>query len=252
MNLIPNQLRSALRRLSHAFNSHRGPYRRNARPIPDATIEKYHRAIWALDTMGPVAAPDRWALREIWTHATQVAANADGPDGGAIAADLIRTLNEQCERVLRECEKDPNRVLWEKQRDFLAGSLRRVRRACALQDVEHLHFYKKQAEVFNVDLKHPKFQVGYYLWQGIREELKAAVSYAIFSDKPLHPKVQRVVDSCRKIIRALEYADLEGFDFFDPRKSALDLSQEQQGELLWEAVRTEIARVTAAAEGAQA
>lgn len=246
------QLQMALRKLASVFRFTRGPGKANAREIPQATVEKYHRAMWAIDVLGPTAVGDRWALREMWQNATHVAANADGVDGAAIAQDLIGVLNEQCERVIRQCEKDVNRAMWEKQRDFLVGSLRRVRRAAALGDTDHLHFYKKGNEVFNVDLKHEVFQIGYQLWQGLREEMKAAITLALYSERPNHVMVEYLLTSMRKIIRAMEYADLSGFEHFDPRDSKLHFSQEQQGQMLWEAVREEIARVIARTEARDA
>jgi hypothetical protein len=242
MNIVNHSLRLAFRRVMSAFQSTRQKHRDAMRPIPDQIVEKYHRAMWALDVLGPGAKDDRDAMREMWQNATSVAANASGPDGAAIAADIIKVLNEQCEKILRQCEKDPHRPEWEKQRDFLVGSLRRVRRACVLNDTDHLHFYRKSNEVFNVDLQHPQFQVGYFLWQGIREELKAAVTFTVFRDRPLHLRVDYLVTQIRAIIRALEHNDLQGFDY---TKSALHLSKEQEGRIMWEAVRAQIAKVIA-------
>lgn len=245
MSVVNHTLAMAFRRVMRAFSMTRQRHRDAMRPIPEVVVEKYHRSMWALDVLGPAAKGDRDVLREMWQNATHVAANAAGVEGAAIAEDIIKHLNEQCERILQQCEKDPQRAEWEKQRDFLVGSLRRVRRACMLNDTDHLHFYRREAEVFNVDLQHPQFQVGYFLWQGIREELKSAVTFTIFRDRPLHLRVEYLVTQIRAIIRALEYADLEGFDAFNPQNSKLHFSKEQQGHLLWEAVREQIAKVIA-------
>ncbi len=248
MSIVSNQLRRSFQKLAQIFQGTRGKYRHNARPIPELVVEKYHRAIWALDTLGPLGLVDRAALTEMWRYASFVAANADGPDGGRIAHDIITTLSEQCEKVLGAVEKDTQRPEWQKQRDFLVGSMRRVRRACAMQDIEHLHFYKKDAEMFNVDLQgHPRMQIGYHLWQGIVREMKDAITYVVFRDRPLSKQVEATVQAMRKIIRALEYADLEGFSF-DPKQHAIHLSKEQEGEMMWVAIREEISRVVGVAE----
>src|ERR1044071_6481254 len=119
MNLVNQSLVKAFRRLKSAFNSTRSRHRDSMRPIPDAVVEKYHRAIWALDVLGPAAAMDRFALTTLWRDATHVAANASGVDGGTIAEDIIRTLNDQCEHVIQATEKDRERPMHEKQRDFI-------------------------------------------------------------------------------------------------------------------------------------
>ncbi len=252
MSLVPDGLVIAFRRVMRAFQSTRGPIRHAQRPIPDAIVEKYHRAIWAIDTLGVPADADRWALREMWRNATFVAANASGPEGGLIADDIIKTLNELCERILREAEKDPNRPEWEKQRDFIVGSLRRVRRACMMNDVGHLHFYKKNDQMFSIETHHPVFQVGYHLWQGIVEEMKGAVTFTVFRDRPLHLRVENLLARVRGIISAVQHQDFSGFKHYDPRKSRLALSPEQEGRLLWEAVREEIASVIALSEASEA
>jgi len=249
MSLVNHSLVRAFRRVKAAFASTRRHHRDAMRPIPDATIEKYHRALWALDVLGPMADMDRVALDELWRNATHVATNASGTDGGAIAADIIGVLNEQCERVIREAEKDRERQLWQKQRDFLVGTLRRIRRAAMLNDIEHLHYYKKHDMMFTVDTKHPQFQVGYDLWQGLCTELKMGVTYALYSDKPNHPRVEYLLTEFRNLIWALEAGDVSKLGGYDPEKSPLRLSKEQEGRMLWEAVREHAAKVIAQAEG---
>jgi hypothetical protein len=249
LNLVNHSLVRAFRRVKQAFNLTRRHTADRARPIPDATVEKYHRALWALDVLGPPAEMDRRAICEMWRNASHVASNASGPDGGAIAADIIGLLNQQCEQVIREVEKDRERPLWQKQKDFLIGSLRRIRRAAALNDVEHLHFYKKQDQVFSVDMQHPDFQIGYDLWHGLVTELKTAITHALYDDKPLHPRCEYVVGQMRKLIWALEAADVSQLDHYDPNSSPLHLSKEQQGRMLWEAVREHAAKVIQTSEG---
>ena len=248
MSFIPDKIIRGLRNLVNYFQGVRSDHKDAMRPIPEAIIEKYHRAIWAIDTLGPVAKDDRWKLRETWRLATHVAANASGPEGGAIAEDLIQMLNAHCEKIIRECEKDGNRAIWEKQRDFLCGSLRRVRRAMQLNDIEHLHFYEKAAEIFNVETNHPTFQIGYHLWQGVREELKAAVTYTLYDNKPLHPKVEYLIAQTRAIIKALDTSDVTPLGTYDPTKSPLHLSPEQEGRILWDGVREHSSKVIAMGE----
>jgi len=248
MGIVNQSLVSAFRKLKRAFDVTRTVHRDRMRPMPAAVIEKYHRAIWAIDTLGPVAGGDRRALDELWRNAAHVAENASGADGGAIAADIIATLNDQCERVITEVEKDRERPTWQKQRDFLVGSLRRVRRTSALNDVEHLHFYRKSDQIFSVDMKHPDFRVGYDLWQGLVAETKAAITYALYDNNPCHPRVQYLLTECRKLIWALEAGDVSKLDMYT--HSPLHLSKEEHGRVLWEAVREHAAKVIAIAEAA--
>jgi hypothetical protein len=245
MSLVNQSLVRAFRRLMKAFQATRKETGRRdrMRPMPDAVVEKYHRAIWALDMLGPMGSNDRRGLDELWRNATHVAEHASGPDGGAIAADIISTLNDQCERVIRECEKDPERPMWEKQRDFLVGSLRRVRRAAMLNDIEHLHYYKKQDQVFSIDMKHPDFQVGYDLWQGLVVELKEAVTRSLYNNKPNHLRVEYLLTECRKLIWALEAGDVSKLNHYE--RSPLHLSKEEEGRILWEGVREHAAKVIA-------
>lgn len=250
MNLVDQYLVRNFRRLMRAFQTTRKSIgaRDAMRPMPEAVIEKYHRAIWALDVLGPVASSDRRGLDELWRNASHVAEHASGPDGGAIAADIIRELNDQCERILREIEKDPERQMWEKQRDFLIGSLRRVRRAAMLNDVDHLHYYKKQDMIFSVDMKHPNFQIGYDLWQGLVTELKEAVTRSLYNNRPPHPRVEYLLTECRKLIWALEAGDVSRLTHYE--KSALHLSKEEEGRVLWEGIREHAAKVIAQAGAA--
>ncbi len=241
MSIINRKLVAGFRRLMQAFQSQ--THRDRMRQIPAATIEKYHCAMWALDTLGPTpqAAVERGLLDQLWRYATYSAENAAGPDGGMIATDIIQTLNNECERILQACEKDRERQMWEKQRDFLVGSIKRVRRAAALNDIQHLHYYKKQDTIFSVDMKHPDFQIAYDLWQGLVTELKEAVTRSLYNNKPPHARVEYLLKECRKLIQALEAGDvsmLEGYE-----KSALHLSKEEEGRVLWEGFREHAAKV---------
>jgi len=235
----------AFQKLKRAFAASRQRHRDAMRPLPESVVELYHRAMWAIDLLGPAGEADRFALITIWRDASHVAANASGADGAMIADDIIRTLKDESERVIRAIEKDTQREIWEKQRDFLVGSLRRVRRTMQLNDVTHLHYYKKHDQAFSVDLHHPQFQVGYDLWQGCVVELKAAISLVIYSKKPLHMKVEYLVAQCRALIHALEGADLSGLMY---EKSPLHLSVEEEGRRLWEGVREHAAKVIAQSE----
>jgi hypothetical protein len=243
--IVNLSLVAAFRKLKQAFNATRQRHRDAMRPLPESVVELYHRAVWAIDLLGPAGDADRFALWQIWRDASHVAANASGAEGGMIAEDIIRTLKDESEKVLRAIEKDGQREIWEKQRDFLVGTLRRVRRTMQLNDVTHLHYYKKHDAVFSVDLHHPDFQVGYDLWQGVVTELKAAITFVIYSPKPLHLKVEYIVGQMRKLIMALESADLSGLMY---EKSPLHLSKEEEGRMLWEAVREHAAKVIAQSE----
>jgi hypothetical protein len=243
MGIINRKLVYALVRVVDAMGFKSGGLRDRMRPVPMATVEKYHCAMWALDVLGPTpgAGTERSLLDTLWKNATLAAENASGPDGGKIATDIIATLNSECERVLQQCEKDRERQVWEKQRDFLVGSLKRVRRAAALNDIEHLHYYKKQDTIFSVDMRHPNFQIGYDVWQGLVTELKESVTRALYSDKPPHARVEYLLGECRKLIWALEAGDVSKLEGYV--KSPLHLSKEEEGRVLWEGFREHAAKV---------
>ena len=120
--------------------------------------------------------------------------------------------------------------------------MRRVRRATTLDDPSHLHYYDAVKEIFDVDMKHEVFQCGYRLWQSIRTEIKEALSLTLVNSRPLHPEVEELHAAMRRVVTALETADVSGLLYYNPNKSALHLSKEEEGRILWEAVREEIGR----------
>ena len=220
-----------------------------SRPIPQALVDKYHRAIFAIDLLGTGATGDRHFLRQQW-QSMQLACAMATPDTGAADHEkqvdkVVAHVAELIDRAL-SYEKDRNRALWEKQRDFIVGSLRRVRRAARMADTGQLHFFNDM-EVFNVNMHHPVFQVAYSLWQGLRVELREAMSLAMLRD-PEHPAVMELITAIRRILYAMESADVSKLDHYTAKESPLHLSEEQQGAILWEAVREEIAGVVALAE----
>lgn len=218
-----------------------------SRPIPDRLVDKYHRAVYALDPLGTAASAHRWALRISWSQLCMACAQNDiGPQGEAELDRMLGTIEHSIDTILREHERDRNRPDWEKQRDFLCGALRRVRRATTVDDVDHLHFFTGR-EIFDANLQHPRFQAGYKLWQGIRTEMKEALSLTLHK-QPVHPAVQELHTAIRRIVTALESASVDGLNHYDPLKSPLHLSQEQQGRILWEAVREEIGKTVLMAE----
>lgn len=218
-----------------------------SRPIPDRLVDKYHRAVYAIDTLGVPAAAHRWALRTSWGQLCMCCAQEGTNPAQEVELDrMLGEMERSCDVILREHEKDRHRADWEKQRDFLVGTMRRVRRATTLDDTDHLHFFTGR-EIFDANMNHPRFQCGYRLWQGIRTELKEALSLTLHK-QPVHPAVAELHAAIRRIVTALESASVAGLNHYDPDKSALHLSAEQQGRILWEAVREEIGRTVLMAE----
>lgn len=221
-----------------------------SRPIPDKLVERYHTAIYAIDTLGPKANGDRAYMRAAW-QALQVACAMKNEDGDAAHEAeldrLIANMNDLCAQAIRH-ETDSNRTFWQKQRDFLIGTMRRVRRATTLDDPSHLHYYDAVREIFDADMKHEKFQVGYRLWQALRTEIKDAISLTLVGNAPPHPSVLELHAALRRVITALELADITGLSHYAVEESPLHLSPEQEGRVLWEAVRTEIGKTVVMAE----
>ncbi len=221
-----------------------------SRPIPDKLIERYHCAIYAIDTLGPKANGDRAYIRAAWQAMQVLCAmkNEDGdPKHEAECDRIIANMGDLCAQALRH-ERDSNRPLWQKQRDFLIGTMRRVRRATTLDDPSHLHYYDAVKEIFDADMKHEKFQVGYRMWQAIRAEIKDAISLTLFGSQTPHAAVQELHAALRRVVTALEFADVSGLSHYEVNKSPLHLSAEEEGRVLWEAVRTEIGRTVVLAE----
>lgn len=221
-----------------------------SRPVPTTLVERYHCAIYAIDMLGPQAFGDRAYLRAAW-QAMQVLCAMKNEDGDPLheaeCDRIITNMSDLCDRALAN-EKDHNRTLWEKQRDFLVGTMRRVRRATTLDDPSHLHYFDAVKEIFDAEMKHEIFQVGYRLWQAIRTEIKEAISLTLFGDKPPHPSVLELQAALRRVVTALEFADVSGLSHYAVNKSPLHLSPQEEGRVLWEAVRTEIGKTVVMAE----
>jgi hypothetical protein len=66
--------------------------------------------------------------------------------------------------------------------------------------------------------------------------------------QPVHPAVAEIHAAIRRIVTALESASIAGLNYYDPAQSALHLTSDQQGRILWEAVRTEIGKTVLLAE----
>lgn len=209
------------------------------REVSTSLVEKYHRAVWALDHLGLPAKPARQILTQnylaLMLHYGQ---SGEGPDAEKALDDATGQVAAMCEQALRK-EQDSNRLEWQKQRDFLVNAMRRVHYAMRANDIGMLHFFSPNNEIFSADV-HPVHKVGYKLWQGVRTELKEAISHAMLRPRELHPAVLYVVEAMRRIIRALEFADVTGFAYYSPDASPLHLSAEQQGRQLWEGVTEEI------------
>lgn len=221
-----------------------------SRPVPEKLVEKYHTAIYALDLLGPQAFGDRQYMRAAWQALLVLLAMKNESNDAQHEAEcdrLTANMNDLCDQALRH-EKDRNRTLWQKQRDFLLGTMRRIRRATTLDDPSHLHYFDAVREIFDADLRHEKFQVGYRLWQAIRTEIKDAISLTLIGSGPVHPTVQELHAALRRVVTALEFADVSGLSHYDPNKSPLHLSAEEEGRMLWEAVRHEIGKTVVMAE----
>ncbi len=219
------------------------------RHIPKQLVEKFYRAIYAIDMLGPGACGDRHYLRQAWQNlhvACNMRVNEEDFAAHEIEVDrMMRNMVELVERALG-FEKDRERLMWQKQKDFLVGSLRRVRRATTLNDTDHLHFFNRPP--FAVDMQHPEFQVGYELWLGIRTELAEALNLGRMNDQE-HPIVAWILSGISRVVWAMEHADVSKLDHYDPNTSPLHISKEEQSRLLWEAVRNEIGALVVGAEG---
>ncbi len=233
--------------------------------IQDAT-EQYHRAIWALDSAGWSRRADQYWLMQRWQHCAKLA-NWQGSDPEFYSSEVDRLI-EVADECIRACEHDHDRPQWQKQRDYLLGVVKRCLFAANTRVPPHvprsflqrlwevfknarpdglsaaeasfladlaakLHYYSPSQEDFHADLG-----VGYYLWQGLRAELKQAITLANLSGDD-HADVRDIADRIRTVIRALEHGDTEQLGHYD--RSALHLSDEQHRAKLWEGVVTELA-----------
>lgn len=226
--------------------------------------ELYHRAVWALDAAN--ARVEQYWLMKRWEHVTRMLALEDG-DADAIASE-VRMLVNVSEAAISKHESDQGRSLPQKQRDYLLGVVARCTRAARLKFptsapdgwkdrffrlfrrsslasaltpqqasyladiVLTLHYYSPDAESFHADLG-----VGYYLWQGLRAELKMGLTLAHLSGEEPR-KVTEVAEVMRNILEAMEHGKHELLVHYE--KSALQLSDEQYQQRLWEGVVSEM------------
>ncbi len=233
--------------------------------IKDAT-ETYYRAMWALDSAGFNRRADAIWLKMRWGHCMRLA-NLQGCDPGFYSSEVLRLI-EVADQCIRVCEKDHQRTRWEMQRDFLLGVVKRCLFAANTkvpprvpqsfmaqifarfrasrpdgltpQEVSFmadlaakLHWYHPEAEDFHADLG-----VGYFLWAGLRSELKEGITLADLSGDEDHRDVRDIADRMRNVIRALEHGETDGLEHYD--KSRLHLSEEQHRAKLWEGVCVEL------------
>jgi hypothetical protein len=242
--------------------------------ITDAT-DVFHRAIWALDSAGWERRADQGWLKLRWGHCARLA-NLQGGDPAFYSGEVARLI-EVSEQCIKACEKDHHRSRWEMQRDFLLGVVRRCLFAANtkvpprvprnflqklwdkfragrpdgmtpeevsfLADLcAKLHFFSPAAEDFHTDLG-----VAYYLWQGLRAELKEGITLANLSGPGDNPTVTDIADRIRGVIRALEHGDTDALPRYD--RSELHLSEEQHRQKLWEAVVVELSWILRDFEG---
>ncbi len=225
----------------------------------------YHRAIWALDAKHEQRATQYWLMLQRRGVARMEA--VEGIDPTMLAAE-IDSFVDNCQRAVGGHESDRQRPDWEKQRDYLLGITTRCLRAAKVrlpssapvgwkerffnlfrksalasplspQEAAFLtevcavlHYYSPTGEDFHADLG-----IGYFLWQGLRAELKQGITLANISDDT-HPVVIALGNDLKNIIAALEHGDHTRLPRYE--KSAMALSDEQHRQLLWEGVVTEL------------
>lgn len=201
----------------------------------------FYRTMWAIDPLGLEVARARHAiiaLRHDFFRTLHIA-----PQSPEHAAALERVFEEKyalLRRALHELlakERDKHRTENEKVRDFLVGAAKRCRRAMRLGQPEVLHFYSADDETFAGQV-HPVFAVARSLWHGVREELKMAITCAVFRGAELHPDVEHMVAVMRRVVGALEMNDPRQLKYYT--RSPLALSVEQEGRRLWEGARYEL------------
>jgi hypothetical protein len=229
--------------------------------------KQYYRAIWALDSAGFTQRVNQHWLMKRWDHCARISAmHGNDPD---LFGGEIQGLIDESERCIKVCEKDHDRPEWEKQRDYLIGVVKRCIVAANTQQPPEaprsflqrmfayfkkdtqltggmsnqelsfmtdlagkLHYYMPFKEDFNADLG-----VGYFLWQGLRAELKQGITLANIAETA-HPDVVVTANRMRDVIRALEHGETDGLEHYE--KSKLNLSEEQHRKRLWEGVVTEL------------
>lgn len=237
----------------------------------DSASKLYHRAIWALDSRGYDGRNEQYWLMQRWQHCSRLSA-IDGGDPEFFSGE-VEALIQQSERAIKAAELDHNCKDWERQRNYLGSIINRCLLAANVQhppklthsklkkvrDVFYsvfsattptarllsaqekmfiadlcakLHYYNPGAEDFHADLG-----FGYYIWQGIRAELKMGITLANISPET-HADVIELADGMRIVIGALEFGDHTRLHYYD--RSQLNLSEEQHRKQLWEGVVNEL------------
>lgn len=221
----------------------------------ERTRDKYHRAIWAADVLeGQSAANTRWDLVRHWDRFVLAChADVDGSPSEAVqnlVNDLHNTrekLEHMCGASITKAEKYKGRKDFEKQRDFIVGSCRRVLHALKAVDTRGLHFYREEHELFTVNeqsLPDPVFGIGYYLWLGVRKELKMTLTLALYRNKDYErPMLRKLTQCIQGLLHAMEYGDPSKLEFYKPHKSPLHLSNEQDNKQLWEGVIYDLTKI---------
>lgn len=229
-----------------------------------SATEKYYRAIWALDSIGLDGKINQHSLRLRWQHLALLSSVPD-IDQGLLSSE-VRNLVSVSEAAISKFEKCDSRS--KAQRDYLLGVVYRCLKANRLkqpkvappgtmekffrlfrksalateltrEEIAYLnelcsilHYYSPSTENFHADLG-----IGYYLWQGIRTELKEGITLA-YLDGNESKKVSDVAESIRSIIAALEHNEPERLRHY--QKSQLHLSDMEYGKLLSEAIIKEM------------
>jgi hypothetical protein len=225
----------------------------------------YHRAIWALDAKHERRNEQYWLMLQRRGVARMEA--VDGIDPSMLAGE-IDSFVDNCARMVGAHESDRQRPDWQKARDYLlcvvarclkaakvrlptsppvgwkerffnffrksalASPLSPQEAAFMVEVCSVLHYYSPSNEDFHADLG-----IGYILWQAMRAELKQGITLANLSDDS-HHELRQLGDAIRNVIAALEHGDHTRLPRYE--KSALDLSEEQHRQRLWEGVVTEL------------
>ncbi len=227
----------------------------------------YHRVIWALDSLpGNEPRVRQYWLMMQWHHCARLSA-LDGGDPEFFSKE-VGSLIKNAEQAIKESELDKGRSDSEKQRHFLLEVVKRCLRAMQLkvpqsppigiaqrffklfrttqatttltpQEAAYvaelttaLRYYSPSAEDFHADLG-----IAYYLWQGLRSELKAGITHAAIANDA-GGEVRQVADAIKRVIEAIEHGDETKLVHYE--KSALHLSEEQHRARLREAVVTDL------------
>lgn len=191
--------------------------------------DKYHRAIWALDTDdGRESLILNLNLQLNW-HWLAHYLTIEGIPGEHQAKALTEFI-EKCDRLIGKYEKDPIRTKADKQRDFLLSVVARTVWATRKGDVSRLHFYRPDREDFHA----PELGTGYWLWQGTRAELKAGVTLVGIDPSDAPHKLLVLADRLRAVVHAMEHGRPESLPKYEKNALRLHLSDEQYKKQLWE------------------